>query len=320
VPGEAEGDAVAWPAPMEATAVLDQGRLYLRLDNTKDRPVLVQAGTVFSDGRSEVYTARDVLVPARFAVLVPAAPNPRTPAAREGALLAAGATLPAGATGALLHREGAIAPDAWSVHGGVLHFEAALRSPPVRGKTGALLARCRGLKDERGATAVGCVLLVANRPQAAHVFATHGLFLEALPDLLGGLAIRAREEELRQGDPSAAVQLARWGDPVGRSLAFVRAMLRVPAERAESYGEGFETLRMSARERALGHAVVDLRGTVVHAALYALEESWPQEAAGRREPPVPQPPTGATPETAPGVIDRKARPSIAEARQRARRK
>ena len=321
VPGEAgtPGAGAAWPERLGVTAVFERQRLYLRLENTKDRPVLVAAGTGFENGRSEAFTERDVIVPPRFAVLVPAAANTRLPPPPDGTRLSEGALLPANAAAALLHPQGALQPAAWNLHGGATRYAGAVRSPAVVHATRSLIARCRPLEGERAGTAVGCVLLVGNWPQAAHVFASHELFVDALPDLLQGLAVRAVEERFHGGGEGPLARLAEWGDPVGRSLAFVRTLLQAPSERAESYGEGFETLQTSNRDRAVGHAVLDLRGTVVHACFLAMEGAWPGHVGGPNRPPTPQPPTGGTPETAPGVVDRKPRPSIAEARQRERR-
>jgi hypothetical protein len=185
----------------------------------------------------------------------------------------------------------------------------------------------RYLKLDKGAqpiatayadTAVGAVFLIGNRPVAAHVFATHELYRGALPDLLHGLCVQAQEVAQFGRDP-----VMEEFDARGRAVAFLRNVIRVPGTLGESYGEGFETLSLNEADAVVGHAIIDHRHVVRHAAFYVLGAYWPNRnrgagpGAGGGVPP--RPPNGGGSETPPGVVDRKARPSLAEARQRERR-
>ncbi|MHC4549691.1 MAG: ARPP-1 family domain-containing protein [Planctomycetota bacterium] len=318
--GHGRPPALAWESGSVAGRVVyDDARFFLRVVNPLDRAVFVPAGAVFHiDGR-EVYIERDAVVPASFAALFPARPNARAGPPKEGRDFRWRGILPPAATGALLHGGASferVATETWPLHNGALTYLRVLTSPGVAKQGDALEHRCARLADEAGGTAVGAVFLVANRPVAAHVFCTHDLFLAALPDLLHGVAVQAREWELRAGGGKALRVGAAPGPARGRAVAFLRRLLDTAGEWRESYGAGFEVVIRSAPEKVVGHAVVDHRRAVLHAAYYALGRHWPGAAAQR---PKPGRPDDGGSETPPGVVDRKPRPSLSERRERDRK-
>ncbi len=309
---------LAWDVGGIAGRVLhDGGRLYLRVINPTERAIFVPAGAVFAVGGFEVFVERDALVPPDFAALFPA----RASAVPDGDLdrdFRWRGILPPAATGVLLH--GAI-PFAqatvarWRLHGGAATYAAVLRSPGVVRKQDALERKCRRLADAAGGTAVGAVFLIGDRPVAAHVFRTHALFMAALPDLLHGVAVQAREWEVRAGGPQALGQGLSRRSAHGRAVAFLRRAIGVTGSWTESYGAGFEVIVRSAPQTVLGHAVVDPRRSVLHAAYYVLGEYWPGAARRPTRPNPPRPPDDGKSEDSPGAVARKPRPSIAEKRE-----
>lgn len=299
--------------------VSDGGRLYLRVINPTERAVFVPAGAVFAVGGLEVFVERDAMVPPDFAALFPARAN----AVPDGDLdrdFRWRGILPPAATGVLLHGAVPFAQatvSRWRLHGGAATYAGVLRSPGVVRKQDALERKCRWLADATGGTAVGAVFLIGDRPVAAHVFRTHALFLASLPDLLRGVAVQAREWEIRAGGPQAVAGGLSRRSAHGRAVAFLRRVIGVTGSWTESYGAGFEVIVRSAPQTVVGHAVVDHRRSVLHAAYYVLGEYWPGAGQRRRTNPTPPgpPPDDGKSEDAPGVVARKPRPSIAEKRE-----
>jgi hypothetical protein len=305
------------PRTLEGKLLVDGGKMFLRIWNPEERSVFVPAGAVFRTGKFEAIAARDAVVPAEFAALLPVTVQGR------------------GVDGSVWKPEGVATPLAAAalLHGGV-DFRTVLAGWGRLGEPSffALQQRPdihrRYLKLDKGVepvsaayadTAVGAVFLIAGRPVAAHVFATHELYRGALPDLLRGLAVQA--QEVVQFDRDAA--MAEPFDARGRAVAFLRNAIRVRGARGESYGEGFETISLDEADAVVGHAIIDHSHVVQHAAYLVLGAYWPNrnrggQAGGRGGVP-PRPPSGGGSETPPGVVDRKARPSLAESRQRARR-
>jgi hypothetical protein len=323
VPSEAgHGKPVelAWDVGGIAGRVVhDDGRQYLRVINPTERAIYVPAGAVFAVGGAEVYIERDAMVPPDFAALFPA----RASAVADRDFRWRG-ILPPAATGVLLHGGPAFQRatlDRWRLHGGATSYAAVLRSPKVLRKRDDLERKCARLADAAGGTAVGAVFLIADRPVAAHVFRTHTLFLAALPDLIHGVAVQAREWEIRAGGASALAREMALGSAHGRAVAFLREAMKAKGDWTESYGSGFEVLSRSARQTAVGHAVVDHRHTVLHAAYYVLGEYWPGAAQrpGQRPRPPGTPPDSGKSESAPGVVARKPRPSLSEKREAERK-
>ncbi|MHC5042955.1 MAG: ARPP-1 family domain-containing protein [Planctomycetota bacterium] len=325
VPSEAgHGQPVelAWDVGGVAGRIVsDDGRHYLRIINPTDRAVFVPAGAVFAVGGLEVFVERDAMVPPDFAALFPARANAAASVDRN---FRWGGILPPAATGVLLH--GGVAfqqatVNRWPLHGGAGTYAAVLRSHGVVRKHDALERKCARLADAAGGTAVGAVFLIANRPVSAHVFRTHALFLAALPDLLAGVAAQAREWELRAGGAKALARDMSSRSARGRAVAFLRRVIQVKGDWTESYGSGFEVIVRSAPETMVGHAIVDHRRTVLHAAWYVLGEYWPGTPQRPRTNPNPpgSPPDDGKSEDAPGVVARKPRPSISEKREQERK-
>jgi hypothetical protein len=294
--------------------VCDHGRIYLRIINPTDRAIFVPAGAVFAMGGREVFVERDALVPPEFAALFPARASAVVPGDAERDFRWRG-ILPPASTGVLLH--GGIAfqlatVNRWPLQGGALTYAGVLRSPAVLRKRDTLERKCLRLADAAGGTAVGAVFLIANRPVAAHVFRSHVLFLAALPDLLAGVATQAREWEIVAGGAKALAQRASAASETGRAVAFLRRAIRVQGLWTESYGAGFEVVVHSAPQTVVGHAVVDHRHEVLHAAYYVLGAYWPGAAARPRPNPPGPPPDGGKSE-APGSVN--PRPTAAELRR-----
>jgi len=303
--------------------VHDDGRQYLRVINPTERAIYVPAGAVFAVGGVEVYVERDAMVPPDFAALFPARASAVADADADRDFRWCG-ILPPAATGVLLH--GGVpferaAVNRWRLHGGATDYSTVLRSPRVLRKRDELERKCARLADAAGGTAVGAVFLIADRPVAAHVFRTHTLFLAALPDLIHGVAVQAREWEIRAGGAKALARGVAIGSAHSRAVAFLREAIKPKGDWTESYGSGFEILSRSARLTAVGHAVVDHRHTVLHAAYYVLGEYWPGAAQrpGPRARPPGTPPDDGKSENAPGVVARKPRPSLSEKREAERK-
>jgi hypothetical protein len=293
-----------------ARFLVDGAESYLRVVNPSPDTLLLAAGTVFARGEVEVAVARDIVIPGDFAALVPAAAlraaGPATDLARAG-------RLPPEATGSLLAGlpafHGAMA-DVRALRGEE-HLVAVLRSSPVQSRRSALAAASRDDVEGAPGTVVGAVFLVGDRPVAAHVFARHDLFMAALPDLLLGLAVAARDEEIRHG------RLAPRKPPVdakGRALGWLRSLLRTKASWSESYGAGFETLAVMPSRSAVLHAVIDQKGALVHAGFLAAL-ALPGAVNGRVAPlPPPEPPTNPD-ETPTGFRERRPRPTVQDERR-----
>jgi hypothetical protein len=292
---------------LAARFLVEDGEGYLRVVNPSPDTLLLAAGTVFARGDVEVAVARDVVVPGDFAALVPAAalgdPVPATDLARAG-------RVPARALGALLAGlpafRGAIA-EARALRGEEL-LARALRGGPVQSRRSALSAASAAEMEGLGGTAVGAVFLVRGRPLEAHVFGRHDIFLAALPDLLLGLALSARDEELSNGRPQPGEPAV---DARGRAVGWLRAMLRAETPWSESYGAGFEALVLVQSLSAAFHAVVDSQGALVHAGFHAA----PPIPAARD--PAPRPPSGppGNPDETPAARGRQARPTVEDERR-----
>jgi hypothetical protein len=331
VPSEAQmdlgGPGFAGPS-LEGGEVPKGTHGYLRLRNDHPRPVLVLAGTVFvGPNAREVFLARDGVVPAGLAALFPARVNDALPSARAERDMECLGVLPPLATGLLLHgreRFQAAVLQRWVQLLREESYVELARSPGVASLWQAMRSHCRPLTSGGNATAVGAVFLLGGRPVAAHVFATHELFAKALPDLLMGLAIQAREVQLRYGPAPATAyaqlsKVAATADERANAVSWLRNLLVARGRQSESYGEGSEQLILSARSRTVGHAILDHRRVVIHIGYYGMGDQWPGAQPGGDLPPRPGRPGPGGSEASPGEIDRKARPSLAEARQRARR-
>jgi len=331
VPSEARmdegGPGFAGPS-LEGGEVPKGNHGYLRVRNERERPVLVLAGSVFvgPDAR-EVFLARDGVVPAGFAALFPSRPNDAFPSARAEDGMECLGVLPPLATGLLLHgqeRFQAAVLQRWVQLLREESYVELARSSGVAGLWQAMRSLCRPLTSHSNPTAIGAVFLLGGRPVAAHLFATHELFAKALPDLLMGLAIQARELQLRYGPAAVTAyaqlsKVAASADEQANAVSWLRNLVPVRGRQSESYGEGSEQLILSARSRTVGHAILDHRRVVIHIGYYELGSHWPGERPNGDLPPRPGRPGPGGSEASPGEIDRKARPSLAEARQRARR-
>jgi hypothetical protein len=292
-----------------ARFLVEDGEGYLRVVNPSPDTLLLAAGTVFARGSVEVAVARDVVIPGDFAALVPAAAvGPAEPASdlsREG-------RLPPLATGSLLAGlpafHGALA-EARALRGEDL-IVGVLRSGAVQSRRAALGKAVARVSEGAGGTMVGAVFLVGGQPVSAHVFARHDLFLEALPDLLLGVALAARDEELRYGRAPRPTIDAR-----GRALGWLRALLRESGPWSESYGAGFERLVVSSTTSAVCHAVIDQQGALVHAGFHAAV-AIPGAANGGGTVPLPPPnPPGDPDETPTGFRERRPRPTVEDQRR-----
>jgi len=312
--GHGTESAISWArGDLRARFLVEDGQGYLRIANRSAEPVLVPAGSVFVRGGIEVAVARDAVVPPDFDALVPAAPL-RPPSA-QGVDLARMGTLPPLGTGALL--AGVPAFDAALAWQRALRGEElllpVLRSGGTLARRDALLTALGRDVGGSGGTAVGAIFLVGDRPLAAHVFARHDLFVEALPDLLLGLAVAVRDAELREG--RALKRRLTAPDARSRAVAWLRGISGVDPKWCESYGAGFEAVTMSADRMAVGHAVVDPQRSLIHAGFFAVI-AFPSPAALASSTP-PDPPSNPD-ETAPGVRERKPRPTFEDERRNAR--
>jgi hypothetical protein len=293
-----------------ARLLVEDGESYLRIVNPSPDTLLLAAGTVFARGEVEVAVARDVVIPGDFAALVPAGAlrdaGPATDLARAG-------RLPPLATGSLLAGmpafRGAMA-QARALRGEDT-LVPVLRSSPVQSRRSALRSASREGVEGFGGTVVGAVFLVGDRPVAAHVFARHDLFVAALPDLLLGVALAARDEEIRNGRPQAGKAPV---DARGRALGWLRGLLRTRAPWSESYGAGFETLVLPPSRSAVVHAVIDQQGRLVHAGFHAALALPAAGNAGTVAPLPPDPP-GNPDETPTGFRERRPRPTVADQRR-----
>ncbi|MHC4341837.1 MAG: hypothetical protein ACYSX0_16690 [Planctomycetota bacterium] len=331
VPSEARmaegGPGFAGPS-LEGGEVSKGKHGYLRLRNEGPRPLLVLAGSVFvgPDAR-EVFLARDGVVPAGFAALFPARVNDAFPSARAERDMECLGMLPPLATGLLLHGQERFKAAVLQRWVQVLREESYVelaRSSGAASLWQAMRSHCRPLASDSNSTAVGAVFLLGGRPVAAHLFATHRLFAKALPDLLMGFAIQARDLHLRYGPTPATAyaqlsKVAASADEQAKAVNWLRGLIAARGRQSESYGEGSEQLILSDKSRTVGHAVLDHRRVVIHLGYYALGSHWPGARPNGDLPPRPGRPGPGGSEASPGEIDRKARPSLAEARQRARR-
>ena len=315
-----------------AKEIREQGRIYLRVINSKSRPVFVPAGAVFARDAHEALVARDAIVAADFAALFPAWLNLQAVRAPPAGELDFAGVLPPQATGLMLHPKGN--PNhvlaAWQRHFKVKRFIEATNRKSVATMALGLEKLCSKVPTELGGTAVGAVFLVAGRPVAAHVFQTNEMFAQALPDLLMGLSLEARSYQSSFGGPAGVVfarlqRAAEVADEQHRAVALLRGTLDKPASISESYGEGFEVMIVNEDDRAIGHAVLDHRRSLVHFGIYPMPRRWPGKVGqggpgGPGTNPVPpMPPMDNGSEQSPGEIDRKARPTQAEQRWRDRR-
>jgi hypothetical protein len=304
------------------------GQVFSRIRNRTKQAVFVCAGTYLRSGRRELHLTRDGIVPAEFAALFPARTNHQTVAAdhEEWGFRVKG-VLPPLATGLLLHRrdrKAEVVLEPW-----LRRFQAPgfgeIDSHAHVIKTFKQLRRASAsMLDAKHVTMVGAVFLVAGEVVGAHAFSTRGMFVESLFPLLRGLSIQAATRDLGVG----RIGSDRWRrlrtlnvmtDSRARAVAFLRGVAQAESRWGESYGEGFEVLIQAAEQRSVGHAVVDHRRRVVHLAYYALGAAFNDGPAGTvLRPPVGRPNQGGS-EAPPGQIDRKARPSLEEARTRPRR-
>jgi len=326
VPSEARGgQGVRWLGDgITGRLLFEDGRPWLRVLNPNPYPVFVAAGTVFEWGGREVCVARDAVVPAEFAALFPAFTANGVAGESQELHPLAGGVLGPRVTGALLHPSANSGGALAEMLQGQGSYKALLQRPRLRVKHGQVVKRCTALENDLSGTVVGAVFFVGDEPVAAHVFAGHELFWAALPDLLQGVTAQARAEEARLGGPNELLLAAKLGSHAGRALALLRNFANVEGEWSESYGAGFEVTLMNESEGVVGHAVVDHSRTVLHAGLYPLGWWWPaganaRPAGGRAPEPPRRPPDQGNDETAPGVIERKARPSVSEQRERGRK-
>jgi len=301
---------------LAARFVVDDGGIYLRVSNPTDRAMLVTAGTIFARGPHELVVARDAVIPPQFAALVPARPYAASPPEGDVEFRRAGLLSP-GTLGSLLLHHAAFeaAKIQWRELRKEENFVPVFGHSAVRSRRMALQGRVKRLRTEFGSTAVGAVLLVGERPVAAHVFATHDLFIAALPDLLQGLAVAARDEEIFGSKAFALRRQAVESDAKGRAIAWLRHVARAPEAWRESYGAGFETVVVRESVWTIGHAVVDQRRALVHAGFY-VPDVWPQALAGAPPPGQPPdlPPVNPD-EEPPGFRERRARPTLEDQRR-----
>ena len=303
--GHASNGGPIWLHPSRAAnEVSERSRTYLRVKNTRARPMLVPAGAVFTGAGREVTVARDAIVSAEFAALLTAQTHAQGSGARDGGVRRFAGVLPPGLAGLAI----------WGTTRGTFRYAEARKEKSVRGLFEGLEQACHELPTAHGRTAVGAVFLVGARPVAAHVFSSNDLFAQAMSDLLRSLAISARHAQLSLAEP-CLLRRARKSDARGLAIAYLRGSLRVESSRRESSGEGFEVLLRDAGARfvghVVGHAVLDRRGTVVHLGLYSL----PAGARSNERDPTGEGGSAPTPRE----VDRKPRPSPAELRQRERK-
>ena len=312
--------------------LVENGRAYLRVLNPSDKRVLIPNGAVYLGEQREVHVARDAIIPGNFAALFPARANELTPGTpgEIDAMKCVG-LLPPKAAGALLNGHtdfsNKVLRQWWRLFR-EKGYVALSRRTQVSKLTAKLRNACGPLHTARARTAVGGVFLIAGEPIAAHVFSSHDLFIDALPDLLRSVAVQARWYQLQLGGAPGSfyARLSRasaLSDEQARAVAYLRNMTGAKSRWSESYGEGEEMVSRHERERAMGHAVLDHQRRVVHIGYYSLQELWPQQKPNANDPNLPPPP-GTPPgpsgsETPPGQVDRKPRPSLSEERQRERR-
>ena len=324
--GFGQADLPAWhDGRVTAVAIGGQERPYARLVNAGPRAVLVPAGTVLRADGSEVILERDAVVPAGFSALCPVRESALR-ALPEG-VLRPGACLAPLPAGLLLHENVSLTAaiiERWASMLRVGGYVEASEEADVDRIVQRARPRLQESTEAFRGTLVGAVFLVGGEIAGAHVFASEELYLAALPDLLRGAALQAWTTEQATGNPGSAAwrelqQRTRLVDARGRALAWLRAMLDSEERWAESWGEGFDLVLRQHEEHSVGHGVLDHRRRLVHASF-----SWlgaylqPARGAPPRRGPNPPPAVGGS-ETPPGQVDRKARPTLAEQRQRDRR-
>jgi hypothetical protein len=288
---------------------------YLRVATELDVPVLVVAGTVYSDGRRARAIARDAVIPARFTALLPVAEI--AGGSGTGRAFVPLASLPPRSTARLLHGGTEPEPVFRVLRGANGTYREVLFRADVASRRRALHAKTRFLDEARARTAVGAMFLVGNRAVAAHVFDTHRLFLDALPGLLWSVAVQARAAELQ--DAAEAHRLAALADGEGRALAMLRSLRQARVDATESYGTGFDLAIVDEQGAAVGQAVLSHGRRVVHIACFDLAGLPGTPTAAQPGDDPARPPDAGGSETAPGVVDRRPRPSVADARERARK-
>ena len=334
IPSEAgHGDEAApqWAAQGVFARETDSGPgLFVRVHNQRKHAVFLAAGTILRSGRREIYVLRDAILPREFAALLPAVSNGLPVGAQHAAKgFRPAGQLPPIATGLLVHGAqapiGAVLGPLVANHGSLNYTEAADR-PEVDRLRVPLLKLCASWAGDANQTVVGAVFLIGGEVAGVQIYSTHDLFTAALPGLLSGIAVQGVSREMESGRVGSDSwrrlrALASLVDGRGRALAYLRGILKAEGEWTESYGEGFEVVFRDQRSRSVGHAVLDHRRRVVHAAFLDVRRYWrdPGQVARGTPSQPPRPPQVGGSEISPGRVDRKARPTVAEARARPRR-
>ncbi|MGQ0614639.1 MAG: hypothetical protein ACT4PV_12965 [Planctomycetaceae bacterium] len=314
VPSEARlgpAEPIWGASPQPGLVVAEGSALYLRVRNPSDAPRLIPAGCRFGTDERPLWIDHDLLLPPRFACLVPftgfAVPT-------DGGCLPG--TLAAPSIAGRLLRENASLELLGQRVGSVEALAALASAARVEQSAKRLRAAAAPLLDAFGGTATGIVLLLGDDVVAVHLLASHDLLLAALPDLLRSAA---QEEELALllGLPPAPPRFSNPGreDPAIRGvLPCLRRLLEMRGDWQESFGAGFEVSYASSQTGYAGAGVVSAEQRLVHAAFYRAPREARQGGGG-----APLPPQGPGGEEAPGAVARKARPTLEEERQRERR-
>lgn len=320
------GGPFSVPAVLRAEEVVQGDSLFLRVRNPGPVAIVLPAGAVFGSGSREVALKRGVVVPGEFSVLVPAHALHGTSTGEEQEFV--GQLPPRGAC-ALFDRDPAqglaVACNDWRQSWGVGDVAALASVEGVRGARARLAALWSTLPKSVLDSACGVVVLYEAKVQAFYVCRSPRLFRQMLPSLLGGIAVNTAAREKRaKGD---AVWL--WGPDLARSRAeaFRRLVERAPAALVESFGAGFELEVRDPPAGVAGQVLLDegLRGLL--GTFFSITKHLPKAAgkagrgggvggSGNGQPQPPVPPT----ESSPLQVDRKPRPSLAEGRQRDRKR
>ncbi len=314
VPSEARrgpGEPIWGASWQPGLLVADGSAHYLRIQNPSDVPRLVPAGCRFGSDDRPLWIAHDLLIPPRFACLVPVSGFAR----EAGDACAPGILAAPSIAGRLRKPIESLGSLGQSV-GGIAALASVASGTSLGPSTKRLHGAAAAPVEAFGGTATGIVLLLGDEVVAVHLFASHDLLLAALPDLLRSAAAEERLAQMRgaapapprDSNPGAADAAPRLALPI------LRRLLAMRGDWQESFGEGFEVLYPPSADGFSGAGVVTAERRLVHAAFYRTVAQARQGGGG-----APVPPQDPGSEEAPGVVDRKPRPTLEEERQRERR-
>ena len=142
--------------------------------------------------------------------------------------------------------------------------------------------RAHGLRARGGGTVVGCVVLVAGQPVAAHCFASQRLFADAWPDLLSA-AIRTSYQGFARGVPGAYLKAgARRAADRGRAVEILRRVIDLDARRVEVPGGGHRWEVGDEQVGFVGRGLVDRHGRVLYVGIFGVARAAAGPTANRK--------------------------------------